>query len=498
MIATRPEAWPQSHSDAARCGGVSSDAARLDGAFWDAPRSKAMDRATREHRLTGRGIGRRGGGMFSGVCLGLAVLGCGESSTVVDGTGGASASGGAGTGGDPGGHGATGGMAHTGGLSGATGGAASGGAGGLATGGVGAGGELAGGGPGAGGAGSGGDGGSGWNGCDEFVLPADCTIPEGAVLPGELRCTGLYANWETRELRCGVTEYTPAHELWSDGAGKQRYVWLPPDTTIDVSDPDEFDYPVGTRFWKEFHVGPEGNQKLGETRLMLRAEAGWLYTVYVWDEAGTEAIQRNDGVEDLFGTGHTVPSREQCRTCHIGREHFILGWDFILLGEGAAGLTARDLADQGRLEGLDPAWLDTAVPGDDVERAALNYLHTNCGVSCHNTTPDATGNPSGLYLRLDLDTLESVLTTSAAGGINHVPGANAMFSDLPDQPELPYYDFRPLDPERSLVLARMQFRGSETAMPPIGTHVADPYGVETVRAWIESMTVERGYPAPGD
>lgn len=328
--------------------------------------------------------------------------------------------------------------------------------------------------------------------------PPDCTIPEGAVLPGELRCTGLYSNWDMRTLRCGVKAYAPAYELWSDGAAKQRYVWLPPGSSIDVSNPDDWDYPVGTRFWKEFHVGPEGEQKLGETRYLVRTEAGWLYTAYVWDEAGTLANQVNEGVDDLFGTGHSVPSREQCKTCHNGRDEFILGWDFIMLGPGATGVTAQDLAAAGQLSELDPAYLETSVPGDEIERAALTYLHANCGVSCHNTTLDATANPSGLYLRLELDALDSVLSTGAAAGINHLPGANAMFGDLPDQPVGPYYDFRPLDPDRSLVLARMMFRGSETAMPPLGTHVAHQAGVDMVRAWIESMTEERGYPAPAE
>src|SRR5690606_38635470 len=172
-----------------------------------------------------------------------------------------------------------------------------------------------------------------WEGCDEFEMPADCTIPEGAVLPGELRCTGLYSNWQERELRCGVRPYTPSYELWSDGAGKQRYVWLPPGSTIDVSDPDEFDYPVGTRFWKEFHVGPEDSQKIGETRFLLKPDAGWLYTAYVWSEDSLTATQENQGVSDLFGTGHSVPSREQCKACHEGRNDLVLGWDFIMLGE---------------------------------------------------------------------------------------------------------------------------------------------------------------------
>jgi len=404
----------------------------------------------------------------------LGSLACGNNPPSTGGSGGTPASGG--------GAGSGGGGASTGGGASATGGSGGAGSGGAASGGA--------------GSGSGGDGGAGWTGCDEFEMPADCTIPEGAVLPGELRCTGLYSDWESRTLRCGVTAYAPAYELWSDGAEKQRYVWLPPDQTIDVSNPDDFDYPVGTRFWKEFHVGPAGDQTLGETRYLLRAEAGWLYTAYVWSEDGLTATQENEGVPDLFGTGHTVPSREQCKTCHIGRDEFILGWDFIMLGDEASGLTVRDLADQGKLTGLDEALLDLVVPGDEIERAALTYLHANCGVSCHNTTLDATGNPSGLYLRLEVDSLTDVFATAAAGGINHLPGPNSMFSDLPNQPSEGYYDFRPLDPERSLALARMEFRGSETAMPPLGTHLPDPEGVDLVRSWIESMTEARGYPAP--
>jgi hypothetical protein len=125
-------------------------------------------------------------------------------------------------------------------------------------------------------------------------------------------------------------------------------------------------------------------------------------------------------------------------------------------------------------------------------------MHANCGVSCHNTTLDAAANASGLFPRLEMDSLDGVLSTGAAAAINQLPGPNAMFSDLPDPPSEPFYDFRPLDPERSLVVARMAFRGSESAMPPLGTHVADPAGVAMVRAWIESMTEERGYPAAAE
>ena len=356
----------------------------------------------------------------------------------------------------------------------------------------GAGGTFIGGAPGSGaggaeaGAGSSGEAGAGGAplACEDFILPADC-VDEGA-LPKELRCTGLYGNWSTRTLACGVKSYAPAYELWSDGALKRRFVALPPNTQIDVSDPDNWTYRVGTQFWKEFWVGGE-QPRLGETRLLRKTELGWVYTTYVWSEDGTKAEQTNDGVANLFGTGHTVPKRDQCEGCHSGRPDFVLGWDVLMLGEGARGVTLAELRAHDLLAGTLPS---KSIPGDAIERAALGYLHANCGVVCHNETEEAPGKSSGLYLRLELATLDSVHTTAAVTtGVNSTPGSHVA---LP--PGGPYLDFRPLDPTRSLVFERMS-RRDEFGMPRIGTNFVDPAGLAIVRAWIEHMTPERGYPA---
>ena len=334
--------------------------------------------------------------------------------------------------------------------------------------------------------------------CAEFRAPDDCDIPEGAVLPADLRCTGLYGDWEARTLACGVHAYVPAFELWSDGAEKERYMALPAGARIDMSDPDDFIYPVGTRFWKTFYVGPEGQQHLGETRFLRKDELGWVYTTYIWNEDGTEAIQHNEGLENLHGTGHGVPSREQCKACHSGRIDFVLGWDLLMLGPGASGITREWLLENDLIDGL-PMGLDlssAAIPGDEVEKAALGYLHANCGVSCHNETVNATGRPSGLFLRLEVGELTSPLDSDAvSSGVNRAPSPNAELTGL-EIPDGGYYDFMPLDPERSLSVVRMRVRGSETAMPALGTHLVDEEGVAIVSAWIEQMTEDRGYPAP--
>jgi len=334
--------------------------------------------------------------------------------------------------------------------------------------------------------------------CAPFVMPADCSVPAGAVLPGELRCTGLYGDFETRKLACGVEGYVPAYELWSDGAEKDRWVSMPPGATVDVSDPDGFVYPVGTRFWKEFR----GPSRLLETRLLEKSAAGWIYTTYVWSTDETTAVQQNDGVPNLDGTGHTVPSRVECKACHSGRPDYVLGWDALMLGEGASGVTASTLlADErltwaGKAEGSDSP-LGLSVPGDDVERAALGYLHANCGVSCHNETAPALARETGLFTRLDADALgDAPSTPVVVTGVGRTPSPNATIADLVVPAAGPFVDLMPLDAERSLLLARMKVRESEAQMPRVATNRVDDAGVDVVERWILSMTLERGYSVP--
>lgn len=331
--------------------------------------------------------------------------------------------------------------------------------------------------------------------CAAFEMPTDCTTPPNSVLPAELRCTGLYSNLEARAIACGVKPYAPAYQLWTDGAVKQRYVSLPPGTTIDVTDLDEPVYPVGTQFWKEFRIQDgKGGTRLGETRLLRKVEAGWLSATYVWNEDATDALQVIDGVADLFGLGHTVPTRDQCKQCHDGRKDFVLGWDPIMLGEGATGVTWQSLIDDGLLSTSAGSIPKPSIPGNAVERAALGYLHANCGVSCHNRSPGATAPFSALFMRLGVSTLSSVKDTDAyTVAINKVP-SSFVPSTIMAPASGAYFDIRPLDLERSLIVARMKLRGVGQ-MPLIGSNVVDQTGVDAVSAWISQMSVANGYPA---
>lgn len=335
--------------------------------------------------------------------------------------------------------------------------------------------------------------------CAPYVAPsADlCRPPADGPLPSDLRCTGLYADFAARTTACGVRAYKPAYELWSDGADKRRFVFIPPGAKIDVSNPDEFRYPVGTKFWKEFRVaGPDGAMRLAETRLTQKSADGWLYTSYVWSEDQREAKQMDNaaGVADVYATGHTVPTREQCNECHKGRRDFVLGWDALMLGPGATGVTRDDLVKLGLV--ADASGLALTIPGSEVEKAALGYMHANCGISCHNDNLDAAGRDSGLHLRLERAELASVATTDAFASLNKRPNMNAKYEGLASRDPSNWYDIRPGDPARSLMIARQTLRGYEGQMPRLGTKQVDEAGVRAVTAWIQSMAGNPAYPAP--
>src|SRR6476659_1959473 len=85
--------------------------------------------------------------------------------------------------------------------------------------------------------------------------------------PGLLSQTGLFAGGTTVDPR--NRPYSPQYPLWTDGAVKARWIRLPDGAAIDARDEDQWRFPVGTKFWKEFSFGG----RRVETRFLWRARA---------------------------------------------------------------------------------------------------------------------------------------------------------------------------------------------------------------------------------
>ena len=126
--------------------------------------------------------------------------------------------------------------------------------------------------------------------------------------------------------------FAPQYPLWSDGTSKRRWIYLPPGTAIDASRVDAWEFPVGTRLWKEF-----GYDRRVETRFIERlADGSWRFAAYVWNEEGTDAVlAAEDGavlpVSAAPGGRYVVPSRNDCLACHEGPPVPVLGFSALQL-----------------------------------------------------------------------------------------------------------------------------------------------------------------------
>jgi hypothetical protein len=320
-----------------------------------------------------------------------------------------------------------------------------------------------------------------------FDAGEGCTV--GSVgEPTDLRCTGLYSDWATKTVSAENQPYTPGLALWSDGADKSRWIYLPKGQKIDTSDMDEWSFPIGTRIWKEFRLPLSGSSVpiRIETRLIWKLHdgfMGWYYTTYRWSADGeTRATELTAGELDANGAGYEVPTQMECDTCHQGRQDFVMGFEALSLSLSAAsGLAMGQLLDAGRL--TDPPTSALAIPGDPAAAAALGWLHVNCGVSCHNE--DGLGGQSGFLMRLGVATLGSVQATDTwTTGWNQ---PTTMW-ELPDAAMTDR--LQACSAATSAAYYRAARRDGvdgvpvNTQMPAIDTHRIDDAGLVLLAAWI--------------
>jgi hypothetical protein len=332
-----------------------------------------------------------------------------------------------------------------------------------------------------GGAGAGGGGDAGAAGGTDGGEAIDAAT---ADTPALLSRTGLFTSVDATGalvLADGVMPFEPKYWLWSDGSGKKRWVYLPPGSTIDVSDPDHWQVPVGAKFWKEF--SPGGRRV--ETRLIERVGAGpddFVFAAYLWESATSKdatLVPAEETVIGAAGTSHDIPSQDQCHRCHDGLKEHVLGFSALQLSHDLPGVTVKSLTEQGRFEGQLPSGIQ--LPGDAKTQAALGYLHANCG-NCHNDSPGipVEGLPEPqMYLR--------VLVGDGA------PEDTGVYKTAVNKKVTKAEDLGfPLriaggDPEKSAVAYRMSVRYTEDQMPPIATNEVDKVGSEAVNAWISTL-----------
>jgi hypothetical protein len=296
-------------------------------------------------------------------------------------------------------------------------------------------------------------------------------VDEAAVgmLPERLSQTGLYASPDEETLAADVRSFRPRFELWSDGAAKRRFVWLPPGTRIDTSDMDSWQFPVGSKLWKEFTR--DGVRV--ETRLLQRLPDGWTGVAYLWRKDGSDALATPYGAIDALGTLHDVPAANECNACHGGRSSHVLGFSALQLAEhtAAESLTLEELGRLDLVSQLPSAM--PRLPGDDTEQAALGYLHANCS-HCHNGSRPARSGSRCFDPENDLDFFVRAGEGPTVTATSTYRTATGDFIE-PGQPN----DSSLLD----LVSQRSRF----SQMPPLASELVDTDAVALLRRWIEAM-----------
>jgi hypothetical protein len=322
--------------------------------------------------------------------------------------------------------------------------------------------------------------------------------PAARKAPPMLQETGLYSDFAALEVDPRHLAFSPQYPLWTDGAAKRRWISLPPGSAIDGSDPDAWVFPVGARLWKEFSFG----SRRVETRFIeLQPDGQWLYAAYAWNPEGTEAqLVSERGRRGAYplggGRSHTIPGVSDCKACHQGGRSEVLGFSALQLSPDrdpgalqlspdrdpgalhadAAGVDLPHLVEKGLIVGLPKSLLDKApriAAASPTERAALGYLHGNCG-HCHN--PQGPLQNVGLFLRQAAGASVSPAIASAVGQPVRKPA--------PGQSPEAVLRIEPGHPERSGIMQRISSRSPALQMPPLGTALTDKEAIALIERWI--------------
>jgi len=305
---------------------------------------------------------------------------------------------------------------------------------------------------------------------------------QGGNFPTQLSDTGCFEQSDPMQVVDGVIPYDINAILWSDGAGKRRWLALPDNTQISVQGDGDWDFPIGSVLIKEF----SWNGNPFETRLLVRHDdGGWAGYTYEWNASLTDADLVAAGGLDKQIDGQldwTYPSQAQCLQCHSTAAGRVLGPETAQLNRPLlypSGITSNQLETLDHIGmfanslGGTPDQLPALSSVDDPSRSAgdraRSYLHANCA-NCHRPGGPGQG-PMDFRFQTSLEDIGACDVSPENGDLG-VAGAMIL---------------KPGDHSTSVMSLRMNTTGGDR-MPPLGTQIVDPDGTGTIDQWISSLT----------
>ena len=310
--------------------------------------------------------------------------------------------------------------------------------------------------------------------------------------------TGLYQNITMDTIAANIKTYAPRFELYSDNLQKIRSISLPARSQIVPQNLELWDYPVGTKIWKEFATLTNGVKKKIETRLLEKSESTWKVATYIWNSEQTEATRwggENGTVPITIplseSNRHTVPSYSQCTLCHNQKSQTTAHPS----GEPVLGFTAFQLSRESIEELVTSGVLQQpAIPWqrhrtfavNTLERDVIGYLHANCG-HCHNPRrPDMVpglGNPN-FTLNYNLESHNSRANTNLIRQFGKGVASQGD-GEFPADAKL----LVPGNPNRSMIFLRMNTASIRHRMPLVGIEDMDQTFITTrLTPWIQRLS----------
>ena len=305
-----------------------------------------------------------------------------------------------------------------------------------------------------------------------------------AKFPRLLSQTGLFSDAAGLVPAPGLIPYDVNVPLWSDHAGKGRYLALPAGARVKFSATGSWELPPGTVLVKTFTLA---EHRL-ETRLLVHSPHGWKGYTYLWRDDHSDADLLDAALRKEYpvargGKGASqewyFPSRSDCNSCHTRVGGFVLGLNTRQMnrdhdyGSGPSnqidmlaglGVFAQEPARSGELEAF-PRWGDPSAPVDSLARA---YLDVNCSI-CH--APGGTG-----VAKVDF---RYHTGAPRMGALGVAPGQKRLGSAASKL-------VSPGSPQSSELLLRVMSSG-EGRMPSIASSRVDWEAVAVLGAWIAGM-----------
>jgi putative heme-binding domain-containing protein len=346
------------------------------------------------------------------------------------------------------------------------------------------------------------------------LVPNEAARAVHPPFPRKLSETGLFASTAEHRPAPGVMPFSVNAAQWLDHATAERFVALPGDSSVRMS--DNF---ITILPWYQGHVffpkdgvlartislemergNPKSRRRL-ETQVLHFDGEDWHPYTYRWNEAQTDAtLVPAGGAEQAFVVTDPqapggkrrqnwhFPSRAECLQCHNPWTNHVLAFTRPQLdraGESGSENDYRTFVQLGVInpvqgedkENPEQSWAryrlsDPYDASAELDARARSYLQVNCA-HCHQM---GAGGTADIELRYPFPiTKTKTLEVRPIQGTFEIHGAQIL---------------APGDPYRSVLYYRMAKLG-RGRMPHIGSEIVDERGLRLIHDWIRQLPLRK-------